>query len=77
MAIPTAVNGQITDAITQQNLTVLGSAPGQAIAVLYQTMAQNMALAAQNAVTQQQQLNMVSQAATVQGVNQIYQAGKS
>ena len=27
MAIPTAVNGQITDAVTQTNVKVLGDAP--------------------------------------------------
>ena len=51
MAFPTAVNDQITDAVTQSNVKVLGDAPAQAMSSLYQATAQAMANAAQNAVT--------------------------
>jgi hypothetical protein len=72
MTTPTAVNGQITDAVTQANVKVLGDAPALALGHIYQTMAHSTGLAFQNAVTAQQQLNMAAQAATVQGVSLLY-----
>lgn len=65
MAFPTSVNNQITDAVTQANVKVLGEAPAMALGSLYQTMAQAAGLALQNAVTGQQSLAAVNQAATV------------
>jgi Killing trait len=59
MAIPTAVNGQITDAVTQSNVNVLASAPAMALGSLYQAMASSMSLAAQNATYAQQQANTI------------------
>ncbi|PTL83718.1 RebB family R body protein [Vitiosangium sp. GDMCC 1.1324] len=72
MTTPTAVNGQITDAVTQSNVKVLGDAPALALGHIYQTMAHSTGLSFQNAVTAQQQLNMAAQAATVQGVSLLY-----
>ena len=34
MAIPTPVNGQITDAVTQANVKVLGDAPAMAMGAI-------------------------------------------
>ncbi len=54
------VNAQITDAVTQTNVKLLGEAPAQAISMVYQTMAHSLSLSMQNAVTAQggmQQLN--------------------
>lgn len=64
MALPTPVNGQITDAITQANLSVAGNAPAVALANLYLGAAQSMATLLQNAVLAQQQDAVVAQAAT-------------
>ena len=52
MAIPTFVNGQITDSVTQSELSVLGSAPAVAMGSVYQTMAHSMSILYQNAVVQ-------------------------
>ncbi len=68
----TTVNSQITDAVTQTNTKVLGEAPAMAMGSLYQSMAQNLAIASQNAVSAQQQMNIISQATTTQGVAIIY-----
>ena len=57
MAFPTAVNSQITDAVTQTNVKVLGDAPAMAMGNLYQATAQALANAAHNATTAQQQGN--------------------
>lgn len=62
MAIPTPVNGQITDSVTQNNLSVVGSAPAQAMGLLYQTMAQTAAIGMQNATSNQQQINELATA---------------
>jgi hypothetical protein len=68
MAYPTAVNSQITDAVSQAGVQVLGDAPALALGTLYQTMAQATALAFQNAVASQQSLAAVNQAATVAAI---------
>ncbi len=64
MAYPTAVNNQVTDAITQSNVKVLGDAPATALAGLYQAVAQSLSLAAQNAAAAQQQNNILAEAVT-------------
>lgn len=61
------VNGKITDAVTQANVKVLADGPAMAMGHIYQTMAHSTGLSFENAVAAQQQLNMASQAATVQG----------
>ena len=72
MAFPTALNSQITDAVTQANVKVLGDAPAVAMGNLYQATAQALANAAHNATTSQQQTNVTAQAATTQGVATLY-----
>lgn len=69
------VNGQITDAVTQANVKVLGDSPALALSNLYQAISQSMALAAGNAVTAQQQANVIHQAATTMGVTALYSLG--
>ena len=64
MAFPTAVNGQITDAVTQANVSVLGDAPAQAMGMLLVSVAQAQSLAAANAVAAQQQGYILGQAVT-------------
>jgi hypothetical protein len=62
------VNTQITDAITQTNVKVLGEAPAMALGSLYQTVGNSVAMAAANAVYSQQQANVTYQAASTMGV---------
>lgn len=72
MAFPTAVNSQITDAVTQSNVSVVGDAPALALAHLYQATAQALANAAHNATLAQQHAATVSQAATTRSVALLY-----
>ncbi len=72
MAYPTAVNSQITDAVTQANVKVLGDAPAIALGNLYQATAQALANAAHNATSAQQQAAITAQAATTMGVTTLY-----
>jgi hypothetical protein len=72
MALPTPVNSQITDAVTQANVGVLGASAAMAMSNLYQATAQALANAAHNATTAQQQANILAQAVTTQGVALLY-----
>lgn len=69
MAFPTAVNDQVTDAVTQANVKVLGDAPAMAMGTLYQTIAQATGIAAENAVAHQQGLNSVALAVATRCVH--------
>ncbi|WP_262689415.1 RebB family R body protein [Kordiimonas aestuarii] len=68
MALPTAVNGQITDAITQANLTTLGQTPSVSVGVLSQSLSHSLSILYANAVSAQQNMSVVAQAATARAV---------
>ncbi|HHW1779482.1 TPA: RebB family R body protein [Pseudomonas aeruginosa] len=72
MSFPTAVNDQITDAVTQSNVKVVGEAPAMALGTIYQTMAHSTGILFENAVSAQQQQNALTLAASNMGVMQIY-----
>lgn len=72
MSEPTPVNPQITDAVTQANVKVLGDAPAIALGNLYQATAQALANAAHNATSAQQQSFVTAQAATTMGATTLY-----
>jgi hypothetical protein len=67
-AYPTAINSQITDAVTEVNDHLLGSASAVAMANQYQATAQALCNAAHHATAAQQQAHILAQAATAQGV---------
>jgi len=69
MALPTLVNGQITDAITQANVKVLGDAPALALGNLYVATGQALSNSAHNATSAQQQATVTSQAANTTGLS--------
>jgi hypothetical protein len=75
MAYPTPVNCMITDAVTQGNVQVVASAPAVAMGTIYQSSAHSIGILYQNAVQAQKMLSISSQAATNQGVIQVYTAG--
>ncbi|MEW9001670.1 MAG: RebB family R body protein [Pseudomonas aeruginosa] len=67
MSFPTAVNNQITDAVTQSNVKVIGEAPAMALGSIFQTMAHSTGILFENSVAAQQQQNALALA-----VMQIY-----
>ncbi len=69
---PWGVSSQITDAVTQANVKVLADGPAMAMGTIYQSLAQATGLMFQNAVTTQNSQNILQQAATTQGVIQLY-----
>lgn len=71
----TPINGQITDAIAQTGVGVLGNASAMAMGAIYQSSAHSLGIVFQNTVQAQQQAAICAQAATNQGVIQIYSAG--
>ncbi len=72
MALPTAVNGQITDSVTQANTEVLGASPAMGMGAMYQSLGHSTGILFENAVGSQQQLSIAGQSATNQGVIQLY-----
>ncbi|MBT2620132.1 RebB family R body protein [Chryseobacterium sp. ISL-6] len=66
------VNEQITDAVTQTNVKVVAESPAMALSNVYQTAAHSTGIMFENAVNTQNQQNILGQAATTQGVIQIY-----
>jgi len=76
MADNTPVNGQITDAVTQTNVKVLGEAPAQSMALVYQTMAHSISLAMENAQQAQGGLQQIGNAVTSSAVTMIMNAVK-
>jgi Killing trait len=76
MAHDTPVNGQITDAVTQTNVKVLGEAPAQSMALVYQTMAHSISLAMENAQQAQGGLQQIGNAVTSSAVTMIMNAVK-
>jgi hypothetical protein len=75
MAYCTAVNGQITDAVTQGGVSVLAQAPAIAMGTIYQSAAHSIGILFQNSTMAQQHASIAAQAATNQGVIQIYSSG--
>lgn len=69
MAFPTAVNDQITDSITQANVSVLGESPAMAMGNMFVATSQALSIAAHNAANNQQQSYVTMQAAATQAVN--------
>lgn len=53
MALPTPVNGQITDAVTQANVKVLADGPALAMGAIYQSLAHSTGILYENAVSSQ------------------------
>jgi hypothetical protein len=63
------VNPQVTDAVTQTDVAVVGEAPAVGMGSLYQTLSNSVAMASANAVFSQQQANIEYQAASTHAVS--------
>ena len=72
MADKTWVNDQITDAISQTNVKVLGDAPAESMGMLYQMMAQSTGMSMQNMVSNQQHKNTIDSAVVTGAVTLLY-----
>lgn len=68
MAFPTAVNSQITDAVSQSNVTVIGSGPGLYANLAYGNAVNVSNLAQQNAVANQQAMNELGVAVVAKAI---------
>jgi hypothetical protein len=72
MAFPTALNSQVTDAVTQANVKVLGDSPAMAMGNLFVATSQALSNSAHNATSAQQQTGLTGQAATTQSVSTLF-----
>ena len=61
--MPDLVSPQVTDAVTQANVKVLGESPAMAMGVVYQSLGQAVAMMLDNATQAQQQTQMVARVA--------------
>ena len=68
----TPVNSQITDSITQANVTTLAEAPAISMANTYQVFGQVVGASMQNAVSNQQSASTIDLAVTTQGTSILY-----
>lgn len=71
MATKTLMNIQITDAVTQSNVNVLGSAPAESMGMLYQMLAQSTGMSMQNMVANQQHKNSIGSAVVTGAVTSL------
>ncbi|MBL4907936.1 MAG: RebB family R body protein [Sneathiella sp.] len=71
MSEETYVNSQITDAVAQTSMKVVGEAPAEAMAMLYQQMAHSIGLALQNTIAQQQHSYTIHNAITLAASRQL------
>lgn len=72
-ADPETVDPQVTDAVTQANITVLGSSPAMAVGMLQQTTMHALTLSMQNATFALQQASIASQAAATLSASRLLQ----
>ncbi len=77
MASNTAVNAQITDAVTQTNVKVLGEAPAEALGLVYQSLSNSVGLALENAMQTQGGMQQIANASTSAVCKMIVEAGAS
>jgi killing trait domain-containing protein len=77
MADPTTVNAQITDAVTQANVKVVGESPAGAVSVEVQAMAHSTGLAMENATAAQGGMQQVNNSATAAMISLITAASAS
>ena len=63
------VSSAVTDAVTQTNVKVLSEAPAMAMGSLYQAVGNTVAMATANAVSAQQQANVIFQTATTVAID--------
>ena len=66
-----AVNPQVTGAIADTNVKVLGEAPAVAVAVLYETVAHSVALAMTAAEQGQEQMEKIGEAIATEAARKI------
>jgi len=75
MAKQPLVNAQITDAVTQTNVKVLGEAPAEAVGIATQALAHSVGLAMENATQTQGGMQQANTSATAAIIAMIIQAG--
>ena len=69
------VNDQITDAVAQTNVKVVGEAPAESLALATQAMAHSVSLAMENATQTQGGMQQVNNTSTAAIISMIMQAG--
>lgn len=69
------VNNQVTDAVTQSNVKLVGEGPAESVSVETQAMSHSTSLAMENAVQTQGGMQQVNNTATAAMISLITRAG--
>jgi hypothetical protein len=77
MTYSTAANDQVTDAVTQNNLSVLGESPAVAIANQMLATSHSLAMLAANSVSDQSHSRTVQLSSIVQSINSLNTTAQS
>ena len=72
----TQVNRQVLDSVLSVNEIVLGSSAASSMATMYTNLAQSAGMASQNAVVNQQHLNILASATIAAGSNCVLQSAQ-
>ncbi|MGD0190321.1 MAG: RebB family R body protein [Rhizomicrobium sp.] len=75
MPVDKKVNKQITDAVVQTNVKLVGEGPAEAVSVAAQALSHAISLAMENATQTQGGMQQVSNTATAAMITLITQAG--
>jgi hypothetical protein len=73
-SLPTPVNAQVTDAVTQTNVKLVGEGPAESVSVETQAMAHSMGLSLENASQPQGGMQQIANTATSAMITLITQA---
>ncbi len=69
-------DGQVTDAVTQANVTVLGSGPAVSVGQAFYSQSQAQGILFANMVNSQQQLATAAQVSMLESAMKIYKIGE-
>ncbi len=72
MILDSSVNDQVTDAVTQGSLEIMGNSPAMAMGSSYQTMAHAFGVLFEGAVAGQHRQTLTAIASSSQGLTQVY-----
>lgn len=73
MVVTDTVNEQVTDGVTQANVTVLANNPAYALAQSELALAQSQGVLFANMVSGQQQQSLANSAAVIRGIGELFE----
>ena len=75
MSSQNQTHSQVTDAVTQTNMSVVAESPAQSLGVVYQSLAHALGMSMQNAVTAQNSMQQIGTSVVGAACAKIIEAG--